>query len=76
MTTLILTPAYGRDYTSRKQCLHDWGAGKDFRIATLGPHDGRYTSKRDVDAFKKEGISRLQFRFNKLRRLAMVELNR
>ena len=43
-----LTPAYGRDYKSKKAVLEDWAAGKDFIIADMfHPDSGRYTSKRD-----------------------------
>jgi len=27
---MTLTPAYGRDYKSKKEVLADWEAGKDF----------------------------------------------
>ena len=30
---LVLTPSYGRDYTSKKAVLEDWHGGKDFTIA-------------------------------------------
>ena len=30
---LTVTPAYGRDYTSKKAALEDWNAGKDFLVA-------------------------------------------
>ena len=29
-----ITPAYGRDYTSLKDALADWNAGKDFLLNT------------------------------------------
>ena len=48
MTTLILQPAYGRDYKSKKAVLADWNANKDFRIATFGPDCGRYINKDDT----------------------------
>jgi hypothetical protein len=44
---VTLVPAYGRDYKSKAAVKADWDAGKDFRIATFGPDDGRYTSKSD-----------------------------
>ena len=45
MTTLV--PAYGRDYKTARDAKAAWDAGKDWRIATYGPDDGRYTSKAD-----------------------------
>lgn len=32
---LTVTPAYGRDYTSKKAALADWSAGKDFIIQDM-----------------------------------------
>jgi len=55
MTTLTLTPAYGRDYTSKAAVLKDWQAGKDFQIANaFHKDDGRYINKQDAD---RDGIS-------------------
>ena len=50
--SVTLVPAHGRDYNSKAAVKADWDAGKDFRIATFGPDDGRYTSKRDWDGQK------------------------
>ena len=48
MTTLIVQPAYGRDYKSVAAVIKDWNANKDFRIATFGPDHGRYINKQDA----------------------------
>jgi hypothetical protein len=59
---LTVVPAYGRDYRSGKAALADWKAGKDFRIATVGPDDGRYMSVRDMTP-----DLRVIIRYNQLR---------
>lgn len=43
-----VVPAYGRDYKSAKDLKSDWNAGKDFKIVTFGPDDGRYINKADL----------------------------
>lgn len=43
-----LTPAYGRDYKSAKDCENDFRAGKDFIFQSVKPVlGGRYCSIRD-----------------------------
>lgn len=49
-TYLTVVPAYGRDYQTRREALNAWDSGLDFIIASYGPDDGRYISKRDVVA--------------------------
>lgn len=44
---LTLVPAYGRDYKSQKEVKADWESGKDFRINTYGPDDGRLINKEN-----------------------------
>lgn len=41
---LSVTPAYGRDYKSKKEVLADWEAGKDFQLQP----SGQYMSIRDA----------------------------
>jgi len=42
----VLTPAYGRDYSSREEVILDLNAGKDFRAN--GPGGSGYCSIRDL----------------------------
>jgi hypothetical protein len=51
---ITVGPAYGRDYITGKAAEEDWNAGKDFKILTYGPDEGRYISIRDAAA---EGLS-------------------
>jgi hypothetical protein len=54
--TLVVTPAYGRKYSTKEQAIKDWEAGKDFRAFSTK----QYLSIRDVNTLRKElylGIS-------------------
>jgi hypothetical protein len=44
----ILTPAYGRDYTTSTAVLKDYKGGKDFIYNDISsPYHGKYCSCRD-----------------------------
>jgi hypothetical protein len=61
-----LTPAYGRDYTSKKAAVADLNAGKDF--VAQGPTGGGYAGARDLP----DGTYTV--RYGKLREVAMVTI--
>lgn len=67
----VLTPAYGRDYTSAKAALADLVAGKDFVHACSGVcgEGGTYTSVRD----HKVGDS-LEVRYRRLTKITMYRV--
>lgn len=47
---LILSPAYGRDYTSKKAVLADWDANKDFIIENWDdPYCGKPVNKEQIN---------------------------
>lgn len=57
-----LTPAYGRDYKSKKEVIAAFNAGKDFIYNDLSsPYDGKYCSIRDLQKGKV-----LRFRYKQL----------
>ena len=58
-----ITPADGRDYTSKAKVLADYNAGKDFILARTGQR----MSKRDVPA----GI-RVMLRYSRLMKVVVV----
>lgn len=65
MNTTTLTPAYGRDYKSKKAALADFHAGKDFIINDFfSPWDGKPAGKNDLKGYL------ITFRFNNLRTVA------
>jgi len=71
-TYVSMVPAYGRDYKSKKALLEDWNAGKDFQLQTI--HDNRYTSIRDVEELKKEGVKSLNIRYDRLTKICVIKL--
>lgn len=56
-----LTPAYGRDYRSKKALLADWSAGKDFQF--YGE-----TAVGNLQDWETAGKPRVSFRYGKLRK--------
>jgi hypothetical protein len=66
--SLVLTPAYGRDYNSKDAVIADWKAGKDFIIENVfHPYSGKPISKRDV----QDGTY-VEIRYSKRRKLVVV----
>lgn len=60
---ITLTPAYGRDYKSKKALLADFNAGKDFIINDIfHPYDGKPANKADLAG------ETLQFRYGNMRK--------
>jgi hypothetical protein len=60
-----LTPAYGRDYKSKKEILADWEAGKDFVYAETG----QYINKQDAET---QGIKGVNIRYKRLANIAVL----
>ena len=69
---LTVVPAYGRDYKNKAAAIADWEAGKDFYIQAYNLSG--YCSNRDVEAFKKEGITGINIRYKKLQNIAIIKL--
>ena len=69
MTVLVATPAYARDYKSRKDVLSDWHAGKDFQ-ASASP----YFSIRDLDYLQAQGIRWLNIRYKSLSEICVIKI--
>jgi hypothetical protein len=66
-----LTPAYGRDYSSKALALADYDNGKDFVLNDItNPYDGCYISKRDVEEAKMTGV---MIRYGNLRKQTPVD---
>ena len=61
---MTLTPAYGRDYTSKAKVKADFDADKDFIVADIGSqYNGSYINKSQL---KGEGITSVMIRYKKL----------
>lgn len=68
---LTLTPAYGRDYKSKKAVIEDWNSGKDFVIANMfHPDDGRYCNKEDIVKDGKENS--VSIRYKRLTQICVI----
>ena len=64
MTTLTLTPAYGRDYKNKKEVLADYKNGKDFIYAPTG----QYCSNRDFLPHQT-----VMLRYDKLKKITQAK---
>ena len=64
---MTLTPAYGRDYKSKKEVLADFLAGNDFRLETYNASG--YCSKSDFPVG-----TRLQLRYKKLTQVVVYTI--
>ena len=74
--TLIVTPAYGRDYKSAEVAKADWENNLDFVIqntaGNLARWTGKYCNKADAAKFvNPDGVT--EIRFNRLTDLVIVE---
>lgn len=73
---MIIKPAYGRDYKSKKALLDDWQQGRDFIIANVGGlfhrDVGRYINIHDA---KRSAPMTINARYNKLRNVCVFEVN-
>ncbi len=67
MSHLVVVPAYGRDYKSKKAVLADWDEDLDFRAMPRG----QYINKEGAI---EHGISSIEFRYGKLAKVFVLEL--
>jgi hypothetical protein len=74
MTTLTVSPAYGRDYRKKGDAEADWTAGKDFRIEGFGHYAGAYVSSRDMVQLKADGYDSVSIRYSRFTRQTFVKL--
>ena len=61
-----LTPAYGRDYHSKKAVLEDFNADLDFETPS-----GQYTNRADLIAMN---VSEINIRYGKLRKVMVAKV--
>ena len=67
MTTV--TPAYGRDYKSKKAALADWNSNEDFIINDMSNRwDGKPVNKQGAE----EGKLSIMIRYDQLRKITKV----
>ena len=73
MRSITISPAYGRDYTSKAKALADWDANKDFIIQDI--RLSGYVSKSQVPDLIRDGISKIMLRYNKMHMVVLLKLN-
>ena len=75
MKSLILIPAYGRDYKSQSALYDDLKSGKDFRIVDyFYGNDGRYINRHQFSLLAKAGFTNLEIRYMKKTRCVFIDL--
>jgi hypothetical protein len=63
---ITLTPAYGRDYRSRRAVLADWEANRDFILyAFEDPWDGKPINRTQA---LESNLREMCFRYDRLRK--------
>ena len=67
--SILLTPAYGRDYKSKKALLEDFDANKDFIV-----HFTQRTTLINKSQIVSEGWAQVQFRYGKMRKTFIHEV--
>lgn len=71
MSIIQITPAYGRDYSSKQKAVAAFNAEKDFRVVDVGcKYNGSYVNKQQLVGEYDE----VKIRYNKLTRVAIVPL--
>lgn len=70
---MTLTPAYGRDYKSKKEAQADLDADKDFIIADVfGENAGRAVNRPQL---KELGITAVNVRYSKLTKVTILKVS-
>jgi hypothetical protein len=70
MQSIILSPAYGRDYKSKAALLADWESGKDFILHSIW--ESGYCSIRDIASLAEQGIDSISFRYGGMRKVFIL----
>lgn len=73
MAHITVTPAYGRDYKSKKAAVEDFDADKDFIVADVtSKWDGKLVNKSQL--VEEKQYSEVNIRYKKLTMVAVVKL--
>jgi hypothetical protein len=69
---MTLTPAYGRDYKSKKAVLEDFNSDKDFIINDFTSRwDGKPVNKAQL---LEEGVHQVNIRYQRLTKVCVVDV--
>ena len=72
MRSITISPAYGRDYTSKAKALADWDANKDFVIQDM--RLSGYVNKGQVPDLIRDGITAIQLRYNLMTKVIILKI--
>lgn len=70
---IVVSGAYGRDYSNELAAVLDWNAGRDFRIRSINAR-GSYTSKDDIEILRNGHFTHVHIRFNKDQDIAVLDI--
>lgn len=70
MKYINCTPAYGRDYASKKEVLAAYEAGQDFEVHDMRSN-GAYINKHDVESSGEEIT--LNIRYKKMMNVCVIK---
>lgn len=69
---MTATPAYGRDYKSKKEVLAAWETFKDFIVQDImSPWDGKPINLQDA---RSSGMKSINLRYKGMTRVAVVKI--
>ena len=69
---MTLTPAYGRDYKSKKEVQADWDAGKDFVVADMfSGRAGSYITRHEAE---HSGITSVNIRYQRNTKVCVIKV--
>ena len=77
ITSVTVSPAYGRDYKDGAEAVKDWQDGKDFEIQSIFPirRIGKYISIRDIQLPGNENAE-VRIRYKRTRQYSAVDWTR
>ena len=68
---MILTPAYGRDYKTKKEFEQDFNEGKDFKLLSF--NGDTYCNKEDILSLN---VDKIKIRFKKLTKFDFINVEK
>lgn len=71
MDTLILSPAYGRDFDNAKDAITSFLEGEDWEILGGPAMSGTYCTYREI-AMRAPEVEWIELRYSGLRKLALL----
>jgi hypothetical protein len=72
MGSITLSPAYGRDFKSRRDAEENFASNQDWRIESIASgYAGAYATRAEL---KNAGIQEVELRYAKLTKVTIVKL--